>query len=63
MEKAKNIILMGNYYLKENISMEKEMENAKNIILMVNYYLKENISMGKNGMETDIIKMVIWNMK
>ena len=43
MEKEKNIILMGNYNLKENIQMEKEMEKEKNIILMVNQNLKENI--------------------
>ena len=34
MENVKNIIIMGNYYLKENIQMEKEMENVKNIMIM-----------------------------
>ena len=32
MEIGKNIIL-ENYYLKENINLEKEMEKEKNIIL------------------------------
>ena len=32
MEKEKNMILMVNQYLKENIKMEKEMEQEKNII-------------------------------
>ena len=36
MEKGKNIIVMVNYYLKENIKMEKEMEKGKNIMIMVN---------------------------
>ena len=36
MEKEKNIIMMVNYILKENIYMEKEMEKEKNIIMMVN---------------------------
>ena len=36
MEKEQNIIIMVNYYLKENIKMEKEMEKEKNIIMMVN---------------------------
>ena len=39
----KNIIIMINQNLKENIKMEKEMEKEKNMIMMVNYYLKENI--------------------
>ena len=34
-EKGKNIILMINYYSKENIWMEKGMEKGKNIIAMV----------------------------
>ena len=36
MEMEKNIILMVNYYLKENINKEKEMELEKNIIILVN---------------------------
>jgi len=44
MEKEKNMVIMVNYYLKENIKMEKEMEKEKNMmVMMVNYYLKENI--------------------
>ena len=35
MEKEKNIILSVNYYLKENIEMEKGMEKQKNIMMMV----------------------------
>ena len=43
MEQVKNMmIIMVNYYLKENIKMEKEMEKEKNII-MVNQNLKVNI--------------------
>ena len=36
MEKEKNMIMMVNQNLKENIKMEKEMEKEKNIIIMVN---------------------------
>ncbi len=43
MEKEKNIFIMVNYYLMENIQREKEMEKEKNIIMMVNQNLKENI--------------------
>ena len=43
--------------------MEKETEKEKNIIAMVNYYLKENIKMIKYGMENDMIKIIIYNMK
>ena len=33
----KNMIMMANYYLKENIKMEKDgMEKEKNIIIMAN---------------------------
>ena len=35
MEKEKNIIIMVNQYLKENIKMEKEMEKEKNIIIIM----------------------------
>ena len=42
MEKEKNMMIMVNQNLKENIQMEKEMEKAKNTF-MVNQYLKENI--------------------
>ena len=35
VEKEKNIMIMVNYYLKENISMEKDMEKGKNIMIMV----------------------------
>ena len=35
MEREKNIIVV-NYYLKENIKMEKEIDKDKNIIIMVN---------------------------
>ena len=55
MEKEKNIIIMVNQNLKENIYMEKEMVKEKNIIIMVNQNLKENIQMEENGMEMDII--------
>ena len=43
MEKEKNIIMMENQNLKENIQMEKEMEKEKNIMKKVTYYLKVNI--------------------
>ena len=43
MEKEKNIIIMINQNLKENIQMEKEMEKEKNIFQEEEYYLKENI--------------------
>ena len=44
MEKGKNIIKMVNYYLKENIKMEKEMEKEKNIIIkQIISFLKVNI--------------------
>ena len=33
-EMEKNIMKMANYYLKENILMEKEMEKEKNIIII-----------------------------
>ena len=33
MEKEKNIMKMGKYYLRENIKMENGMEKEKNIIL------------------------------
>ena len=36
MKKVYNIIMKVNYYLKENILMEKEMEKEKNIIIKVN---------------------------
>jgi len=36
MGKEKNIIIMANSNLKENIKMEKEMEKEKNMIIMVN---------------------------
>jgi len=37
MVKSKNIIIMGNYYLKETILMERKMGKEKNIIIkMVN---------------------------
>ena len=51
MEKEKNIIIIVNQNLKENIYMEKETI----IIKMVNYNLKENIKMEKDGKEKDII--------
>ena len=35
--------MMVNYYLKENIYMEKEMEKEKNIMKMVKQNLKDNI--------------------
>ena len=37
MEKEKNIIMMVNCNLKENIKMEKKMGKEKNIILQINY--------------------------
>ena len=37
MEKEKNIIMMANQYLKENIKMGIDgMEKEKNIIIMIN---------------------------
>ena len=36
MEKEKNIMIMVNYYLKENIQMEKKMEKYLSIIAMIN---------------------------
>ena len=48
---------------KVNISMEEEMEKEKNIIIRANYFLMVNIKMEKDGMEKDIIKMVIQNLK
>ena len=36
MEKEKNMIIMANQNLKENIKMEKEMEKEQNMIIMVN---------------------------
>ena len=33
-EKVKNIIKMVNYYLKENINVEKEKEKVKNLVKM-----------------------------
>ena len=35
MAKEKNIIIMVNYYLKENILMEKETEMEKNIAFLM----------------------------
>ena len=44
LEKEDNIIISQvNQFLKENISMEKEMGKGKIFIKMANYYLKENI--------------------
>ena len=44
MEKEKNIMIMVNYYLKENIKMVKNgMDMEKNMIMLINYYLKESI--------------------
>ena len=43
MEKEKNMLIMMNQYLKENIYMEKEMEKEKNMINMEGLFLKENI--------------------
>ena len=34
MEKEKNIAIMVNQNMKENIQMEKEMEKGKNIMIM-----------------------------
>ena len=39
--------------------MEKEMEKEKNIIGLVIQYLKENICIIKNGMEKDMMEMLI----
>ena len=41
MEKEKNIMIMTNYNLKENILLETEQEEVKIIMMIVN--LKENI--------------------
>ena len=38
-------------------------KKEKNIIQMVNYYFKENINGDKNGMEKDMMKKVIKNIK
>ena len=35
MEKEKNIIIMANQNLRENIEMEKKMEKEKNIMMMM----------------------------
>ena len=43
MEKEKNIMIMVNQNLKENILMEKEKGKEKNIMIMENLNLKENI--------------------
>ena len=34
MVKEKNFIILIKYYLKENISMDKEVEEEKNIMIM-----------------------------
>ena len=55
MERQKNMIMMANYYLKENIQMEKEMDLGKNInmniiTILINIshlFMKEIIRMGK----------------
>ena len=39
--------------------MEKEMEKEKIIIEVVNQNLKENIYIIKNGMEKDMMKIII----
>jgi len=39
--------------------MVLKIEKQKSIIMMENYYLKVNIYVEKNGMEKDIIKIVI----
>ena len=62
MVKVKNITLMVLFFLKENIKMEKGMVKEKNIMTMRPLNLKENILMGKNGMEKDIIKMIMLYM-
>ena len=46
------------YYLKENIITITDLKE-KNIIMMANQNIKENIYMIENGMEKDMIKMVI----
>ena len=44
MEKEKNIIIIMNWNLMENIKMEKNgMGKENNLIVTMNYYLKENI--------------------
>ncbi len=43
MEKESNMIIKGNYNLKENIQTGKEMEKEKNMIIMVTYNSKVNI--------------------
>ena len=43
MEREKNMILMANQFLKENIEIGKDMEKEKNMIEMANQFLKENI--------------------
>ena len=43
MEKEKNMMMMVNYYLKENIYKGKDgMEKEKNMVKM-DFYLKEHI--------------------
>ena len=56
-EKEKNIIIMEIYYLKVNIYIIIK-EKEKNI-LIIDQNMKVNIYMIKNGMEKDMMKMVI----
>ena len=57
MEKEKNLILMVNQNLKENIYMINF--KKEKTILIIDYNMKENIYMGENGMVKDMMKMVI----
>ena len=57
MEKEKNIIKMGNQNLKGNFIMDISLKEKD--ILMENQNMKENIYLIQNGVEKDLIKMVI----
>ena len=60
MEKEKNIIVMVNYYLKVNIYMVLKLK--ANFMLMRNWNMEVNSYITKNGMEEDMMKMVILYM-
>ena len=53
----KNMMKMVIYYLKENIYMI--LEEKENYITLINQNMKENFYLIKNGMEKDMMKMVM----
>ena len=57
MEKEKNIMMMVNQNLKENIYMIKK--EKENYILIINQNMMENIYIIKNGMVKDMMKILI----